>query len=98
MAGFTLPCTFKGSTGMTEDFIITVNHNGTQHPFTARLLQQGYTHKFEVEVFGQPVYFEPDDSGSYRAIKMPWQEEKDLLAIDKTLLGEIALQIEAILA
>jgi len=83
---------------MTEDFIIEVIHNGESLGFTARLLQQGYTHKFEVTVGGKLVFFEPDDAGSYRVVKMPWQNEKELLGIDKILLAEISKKIEAILS
>ncbi len=82
---------------MDEDFIITVNHNGIVHDFTAKLLQQGYTHKFELKIGGTIVFFEPDDAGSYRVIKMPWQDEKELLKLDKTLLAAVSEKIEAIL-
>jgi hypothetical protein len=83
---------------MTEDFVIEIMHKGEGLGFTARLLQQGYSHKFEVMVGDIPVYFEPDDAGSYRVVKMPWQNEKELLNIDKTLLAEISGKIEAILS
>ncbi len=83
---------------MAEDFIIEIIHEGESLSFTARLLQQGYSHKFEVTINDKPVFFEPDDAGSYRVVKMPWQNEKELLNINKTLLAEISKKIEAILS
>ncbi len=83
---------------MTEEFTITVHYKGDDLQFTARLLLQGYSHQFEVDINGVLVHFEPNDSGSYRVLKMPWQEEKELLKIDKTLLAAISGSIEAILA
>ncbi len=83
---------------MTEEFTITAHYKGDDLQFTARLLLQGYSHQFEVDINGVLVHFEPDDSGSYRVLKMPWQEEKELLKIDKTLLAAISGSIEAILA
>jgi hypothetical protein len=83
---------------MTDEFIITVDYKGQEHHFPAKLLLQGFTHKFQVSLPGTEVFFEPDEQGSYRAIKMPWQDEKDLLKIDKGLMGAIQEKIAEILA
>ena len=50
---------------MTDDFILEVTHRHQQYQFTARLLLQGYTHKFLVLVDDTEVYFEPDEEGSW---------------------------------
>jgi len=44
------------------------------------------------------VFFEPDEEGHYRSVKMPWQEEKQIEKIDRDLLREIGQKIEAVLA
>jgi hypothetical protein len=83
---------------MTEEFVLSINHNGEVRLLTANLILQGYTHKFRVMVDDAEVFFEPDEEGHYRAVKMPWQEERHFVRTDLALLGEIQQQIEAILA
>jgi hypothetical protein len=83
---------------MTDDFDLIINYRGEQAHFPARLLLQGYTHKFKVMVDGKEVFFEPDEEGSYRAVKMPWQDERELEKIDQNLLKAIQEKIQAILA
>ena len=83
---------------MNNDFDLVINHNGEQLNFPAILLLQGYTHKFKVIVESKEVFFEPDEEGYYRAVCMPWQNEKELQQIDKNLLKAIQEKIEAILA
>lgn len=83
---------------MTDPFILTVDYKGQTRDFNAQLLLQGYSHKFQVMVDDMELFFEPDEEGHYRAILMPWQQEKDLKKIDKLLLSEIQQKIEEILA
>lgn len=83
---------------MTEDFTLTVNYKNEEYDFTARLLLHGYSHKFEVEINDTSMFFEPDDSGSYRAITMQGQDDPQLLKIDKVLLKAISQKLEEILA
>jgi hypothetical protein len=83
---------------MTDPFILTVDYKGQTQDFNAQLLLQGYSHKFQVTVGDMELFFEPDEEGHYRAILMPWQQEKDLKKIDKLLLSEIQQKIEEILA
>jgi hypothetical protein len=83
---------------MTDPFILSVNYKGTALHFTAQLLLQGYTHKFKVLINETDVYFEPDEEGLYRAIKMPGQREEELAAIDRDLLSLIQQKIATILA
>jgi hypothetical protein len=83
---------------MTGDFNLIIEYRGEVKEFSASLLLQGYTHKFKVLVNGLEIFFEPDEEGSYRAVKMPWQEEKAIEKIDKNLLKAIQEKIEAILS
>lgn len=83
---------------MTEEFTISVTYNDTEQQFPGKLLLQGYTHKIQVSVHGNEVYFKPDEENQYRAVKMPRQDEKALQKLAKRLLSAIGKQIEAILA
>jgi hypothetical protein len=82
---------------MDEEFIITILYKGAERHFPAKLLLQGFTHKFQVFLPETDVYFEPDEEGHYRAVRMTGQDEKALLKIDKELLAGIQEKIEAIL-
>jgi len=81
---------------MDEPFEIPVLYNNQEFLFTARLLAFGYVHKFEVDVFGQQLFFEQDDSGDYRALADPANME-DAKKMDVELLQAIAHSIETIL-
>ncbi len=79
---------------MDDSFEIPVNLNGSEHSFSARLVPSGYVHKILVDVYGEQIYFEPDEEGAYRAVT-------DIAAIDKNtnvsveLLKEIAFTIQS---
>ena len=82
---------------MTDDsFQIPVLFNQTKLSFPAKLLQQGYTHKIEVQVNGLNIIFEPDEEGKYRAIMDTILLEKPS-EINVSLLKTIADAIETIL-
>ena len=81
---------------MDEPFEIPVLYNNQELLFTARLLTFGYVHKFEVDVFGQQLFFEQDDSGNYRALADPSNLE-EAKKMDVELLQAIAHSIELIL-
>ena len=83
---------------MTDPFILFVQHNNQELEFTAELLLQGYSYKFKVMIGQVEVFFEPDEEGSYRAVKMPGQDSRDLEKIDRGLLSAIQQKIESILA
>jgi hypothetical protein len=74
---------------MDEDFELTVQHEGNEHLFTNRLLQYGYLHRFEVEVNGQKVLFEPDEERNYRAMVDPLEADR-MKRKDLELLQAIA--------
>lgn len=73
---------------MNERFDLPVIYEGEQFHFRAQLLQWGYTYKFEVEIAGEIIFFEPDKESSYRAVMSP-AKIKDL-QIEPQLLQEIA--------
>ena len=83
---------------MTDEFNLIIENRGEVKEFPANLLLQGYTHRFKVLVDGLERFFEPVEEGSYRAVKMPWQDEKQLEQMDRTLFPAIPEKIEAILA
>jgi hypothetical protein len=82
---------------MTEPFSLAVHHNGADLDLRAQLLLKGFTHQFKVLIGDTEVYFEPDEEGHYRAVKMPWQNEKELASIDRSLLHTVQQKIEEIL-
>lgn len=79
---------------MNELFELPVTANGKDLLFPARLLQLGYTHKFEVDVYGTQVFFEPDEEGAYRAVVDPDERPKHF---DPELLQAIAAAIDEVL-
>jgi hypothetical protein len=79
---------------MSETFDLPVHYKDRDLLFPARLLQTGYTHKFEVDVYGTEVLFEPDEEKSYRAI-VDADGMTDNLNVD--ILAAIAQAIEDVL-
>jgi len=82
---------------MTDSFVLSIIYKGEEKDYTGYLLLQGHSHKFKVMVGELEVFFELDEEGSYRAVLMPWQEEKDLKKIDRQLLSLLQQKIEEIL-
>jgi hypothetical protein len=80
---------------MDESFEIPVHYKGQELHFTSRLLISGYSHKFEVDVYGSRVIFEPDEERNYRAIAEAEAAKKDQKT-DLYLLEAIARAIESI--
>ena len=80
---------------MNEPFELPVTYKGKELLFPAQLLMLGYTHKFQVQVNGQEVLFEPDEERTYRAVVDPEQVEES--KIDVVLLKAIAEAIEEII-
>lgn len=83
---------------MTDEFTLTIHYKGEDLHFQARLILQGYSHKFQVMVDEKEIFFEPDEEGHYRAVKMPLQEEAAFAKIDREILSSIQQKIEIILA
>lgn len=79
---------------MDDSFEIPVTWKGEEMGFTASLIKTGYTYKIATEVFGQLVYFEPDEEGHYRVIADPASADGN--HIDPTLLMEIAAVLHSV--
>ena len=81
---------------MEDTFEIPVLYKNQDVLFTAQLITSGYTHKFKVDVYGQQLFFEQDDSNNYRALMdvSTLEQSKNL---DVELLKAIAAAIESIL-
>ncbi len=82
---------------MADEFILEVIYRQQKYQFPANLIQRGYTHQFQVAFPDTDVFFEPDEEGSYRAIRMPGQEEKAFSKIEKGLLEAIGQKIEEVI-
>ena len=73
---------------MNEEFELPVVYKGKQLHLPAQLLQQGYVHRFLVQISGEDVLFEPDEEGAYRAMIDPAMINET--KIEPGLLKEIA--------
>lgn len=82
---------------MEDPFILKVNYKGEDRDFNAVLLLQGFTHKIKVQAGETEIFFEPDEEGGYRAVKMPWQEQKELDKTDRHLIALIRQKIQEVL-
>ena len=80
---------------MDEPFDLPVIYKDKELAFRSRLLQTGYTHKFEVDVYGTAVLFEPDEEGRYRALVAPDDIQNNIGGVE--LLEAIATGIENVL-
>lgn len=80
---------------MDEQFELPVEFKGQQLMLKASLQVIGYAHKFNVEVNGQNIMFEPDEERNYRAV-IPYNDINNKIFIDKELVKVIAASIEEI--
>lgn len=78
---------------MYDEFELPVFYKNEEILFPAQLQQAGYTHRFRVDVYGQEVFYEPDEEGCYRALIDP---EKLSRQITVELLQAIAEAIETV--
>jgi hypothetical protein len=78
---------------MEEGFELPVTYQNKELMFPAELQQTGYSHRFRVDVYGQDVFFEPDEERNYRALIDP---EKITKYISAGLLQAIAETIESL--
>lgn len=70
-------------------------YKGIQFHFPARLVQAGYVHRFEVEIEGYEIWFEPDEEHNYRALVDAAQLNK--IKMEVGLLKAVAEAIESLL-
>lgn len=80
---------------MNDSFEIPVTFNGAEISFPAQLVPSGYIHKIQVDVYGQPFLFEPDEEGQYIVVIDPGILN-NYKNIDIALLREIANTLESV--
>lgn len=80
---------------MNETFDIPLAYNGRALMLPAKLLILGYTHKIQVTVDGNEIFFEPDEERNYRAV-LAFDCLDETVTTDKNLLKAIADAIETI--
>ena len=78
-----------------EDFDLPIEYKGVEHVFKGSLVTFGHTHKFQVDVNGQIVIFEPDEERNYRAV-ITYEKIGNSKHIDEELLKSISAFLEEI--
>ncbi|MEO9144653.1 MAG: hypothetical protein ABI237_03780 [Ginsengibacter sp.] len=81
---------------MDYDLEVPVTYKNQELIYIAKFIQFGYSYKFEVDVNGIIVFFEPDEEGNFRAIINPAIDHKSH-TIDKELIQLIAGALEKML-
>jgi hypothetical protein len=81
---------------MDDVFLLPVLYKGDELEFESRLIAAGYVHRFEVNISGIAVLFEPDEEGSYRALVSPEQVEAKGSPLKYELLQTIAGRLAAL--
>jgi hypothetical protein len=79
-----------------DSFDIPITFKNKELLFPAKLLQLGYTYKFQVNVNGVDICFEKDEEGNYRALSDTSKTDESK-KVDIELLKAIAASIEEIL-
>ena len=77
---------------MDNTFELPVTYKGEELLLPASLITYGYSYKIEIDIFGELVYFEPDEEKNFRAIV---QDGGDNL--DKALLQLVAETLHELL-
>lgn len=75
---------------MDDVFLLPVDFKGEKLELETRLQPWGYTYRFEVQINGLPVQFEPDEERNYRALIEPEQVEDKGSKLNVALLQAIA--------
>lgn len=81
---------------MDDDLEFPVTYKNQELIFKAKFIQLGYSYKFEVDVNGIIVFFEPDEERNFRAIIYPTIDRGNH-NIDKELIRLIAEALEEML-
>ena len=80
---------------MDDDLEVPVTYKNQELIFNAKFVQFGYSYKFEVDVNGIIVFFEPDEERNFRAIIAPMNDhanhnfDKELIQLIAETLMEI---------
>ena len=81
---------------MDDDLEVLVTYKNQELIFYAKFIQFGYSYKFEVDVDGILIFFEPDEERNFRAMIDPAIDLGNH-KIDKELIQFIAEAIVAML-
>ena len=81
---------------MDDDLEVPVTYKNQELIFNAKFIQFGYSYKFEVDVNGVIVFFEPEEERNLRAIIDPSIDHVNH-KIDKHLIQLIAETLGAML-
>lgn len=76
--------------------MLPVAFKGRELELETVLKPYGYTYRFEVNVNGMPVQFEPDEERNYRALVSPEQLEDNRSRLDVALLQAITQRLKAL--
>lgn len=91
-----LTLTLVPATMEEEVFMLPATFRGEELELQITLKPYGYTYRFEVNVNGIQVQFEPDEERNYRALVSPEQLEANRSKLDVALLQTIAQRLKAL--
>ena len=74
---------------MAYDLEVSVTYKNKEMIFYSKFIQFGYSYKFEVDVNGTMIFFEPDEERNFRAMIDPTIDHANH-KIDKELIQLIA--------
>lgn len=74
---------------MPDYFIFSINVYGSKKDVTIKLLPSNYVTRVQVLIDNDKLFFEPDEEGQYRLIKMPWQNESEIIKVDTEIIQQI---------
>jgi len=80
-----------------KDFDLPVEYKGEEITFRTSLLTYGFTHKFQIDINGQEIFFEPDEERNYRAT-IPYEEIGYQKNVDPELLKIIANTLKQLMS
>ena len=81
---------------MAYDLEVLVTYKNKEMIFYSKFIQFGYSYKFEVDVNGTMIFFEPDEERNFRAMIDPTIDHANH-KIDKELIQLIAETLKEIL-
>lgn len=79
---------------MSEQFHFSIIYKNQELPCSVTLIRLKYTYQLQIQCNDHTLFFEPDESSSYRMTCMPWQDANELEKIDKDLLKLIQDTLE----
>ncbi len=78
---------------MPDEFVLPITYNQDRLELPCTIIRLPYTYQLEIEVNGQKLFFEQDDSGEFRVVKMPWQDQHQIKRIDSRLIQAIITEL-----